>query len=195
MLIEVTPVDDAVLPVGALREQLRMGTGFTDESVQDGLLIGCLRAALALIEARTGKAVLARAFQVRLPGWSDRFSQRLPVCPVISVDAVRIVDSAAEAQVVPPESYRLVQTAHRATLEALSSLPGVPEFGHFEIDLQAGYGAGWNAVPAGMRQAVLMVAAAFYEGRSTEGSDVLTPTVTALLAEFRATRLTLGRAG
>ncbi len=195
MLTEVTPVAEAALPIAALREHLRLGTGFDDENLQDGLLVACLRAGLALVEARTGKAVLARPFRVTLHGWYDRYAERLPICPIVTLDQVRILDKDDEVELVSPAVYRLIQGRHRASLEAIGALPPVPAYGRVEIDLVAGYGAAWNAVPAGLRQAVIMVAAGLYEGRAVEGGDVLTPTVNALLSEFRATRLTLGQAG
>lgn len=195
MLTEITPVAEAALPIAPLREHLRLGTGFSDDNLQNGLLVASLRAALALVEARIGKAVLSRPFRVSLPGWNDRYSQRLPVCPVVSVDQVRVLDKDGGAEALAPESYRLVQSKHRASLEALGAFPSVPSHGSVEITLVAGYGAAWNAVPAGLKQAVLMVAAGLYEGRAVEGGDILTPTVNALLAEFRLSRLSLGRAG
>ncbi len=195
MLTEITSVDEAVLPVAPLREHLRLGTGFSDDSLQDGLLIASLRAALALVEARTGKAVLSRPFRVTLQGWRDLYSQRLPICPIVSVDQVRIYDVNDDVEVLVNTVYRLVQSKHRASIEALGAFPTVPQHGRIEIDVVAGYGAAWNAVPAGLRQAVIMVAAGLYEGRSAVGGDILTPTVNALLAEFRVGRLTLGRAG
>lgn len=195
MLTEVTPVAEQALPVDPLREHLRLGTGFSDDSIQNGLLVACLRAGLALVEARIGKAILSRPFLVTLPEWSDRYAQRLPVCPVISLDELRVIDRNEAVQVVDPQGYRVVQSKHRASIEALGALPGVPRQGRIEIDLVAGYGAAWNAVPAGLRQAVLMVAAGLYEGRAVEGGEILTPTVNALLADFRSARLTLGRVG
>lgn len=195
MLTEVSPVAEAALPIIPLREHLRMGTGFSDDNLQNGLLVACLRAALSLVEARTGKAVLSRSFRVDLQGWSGMFTQRLPVCPVVTLDEIRIFDREDVASVVSSNTYRLVQIKHRASVEAIGALPRVPSYGRIEIDLVAGYGAAWNAVPAGLRQAVLMVAAGLYEGRAVERGDVLSPTVNALLTEFRAARLTLGRAG
>ncbi len=45
-----------------LREHLRLGTGFGEDGLQDPVLAGFLRAALAAIEGRTGKALIARDF-------------------------------------------------------------------------------------------------------------------------------------
>jgi len=55
MLTEDTIVPTEALPIAAFREHLRMGTGFAEDTLQDGLLERHLRAALAAIEARTGK--------------------------------------------------------------------------------------------------------------------------------------------
>lgn len=66
MLSEESPVLETALPVQALKDHLRLGSGFSDDDVQDGVLMMHLRAALAVIEARTGKAILARQFRLRL---------------------------------------------------------------------------------------------------------------------------------
>ena len=68
-LVELTEVPDEALPVALLREHLRLGTGFPDDSLQDALLAGFLRAALAAIEGRTGKALLERSFALTLSAW------------------------------------------------------------------------------------------------------------------------------
>ena len=38
LLIEMTPVPDAALPVAAFRDHLRLGSGFADEGAEDALL-------------------------------------------------------------------------------------------------------------------------------------------------------------
>ena len=83
MLIEQTVVPPGVLPVQAMKDHLRLGTGFADDSMQDGLIVAHLRAAIATIEGRTGKALLARRFLLRLDRWrEDRGAQALPMAPV-----------------------------------------------------------------------------------------------------------------
>ncbi len=52
------------MPVQALKNHLRLGTGFADDGMQDGLIEGYLRAAMAAIEGRIGKALIARQFHV-----------------------------------------------------------------------------------------------------------------------------------
>ena len=63
MLTEVTAVPGAALPVQALKDHLRMGAGFALPAGQDGLLESYLRAAMAAIEGRIAKALIARRFR------------------------------------------------------------------------------------------------------------------------------------
>ena len=62
MLIEQTGVPTAALPVQEFKDHLRLGTGFADDTVQDALVEAYLRAALAAIEGRIGKALLPAIF-------------------------------------------------------------------------------------------------------------------------------------
>jgi uncharacterized phiE125 gp8 family phage protein len=62
MLIEETTVPDAALPVAEFKAHLRLGTGFGDDALQDPVLRSFLRAAMAAIEARTGKVLITRPF-------------------------------------------------------------------------------------------------------------------------------------
>lgn len=52
---EKTPIADADLPVEAFKDHLRLGTGFSDESLQDPVLRGFLRAAIVAVEGRIGR--------------------------------------------------------------------------------------------------------------------------------------------
>jgi uncharacterized phiE125 gp8 family phage protein len=66
--------------------------------------------------------------------------------------------------------YRLVQDTHRPKLVAAgSALPTVPPDSCVEVVFDAGFGAGWSAVPADLAQAVLLLAAEYYEHRHETG--------------------------
>lgn len=85
---ETTGVPDAALPIAGFRAHLRLGTGFADEASSDGALAAYLRAAIAVIEGRTGKALLARGFRLVLAGWRWPDTQALPVAPVSAVEGM-----------------------------------------------------------------------------------------------------------
>ena len=59
------------LPLAALRAHLRLGTGFADDDLQDRFWQSLLRAALAAIEARTGKILIRRAISWTIAAWRD----------------------------------------------------------------------------------------------------------------------------
>lgn len=187
MVIELVPVPQAVLPIAAFRAYLRLGSGFADDTLQDDILESALRAALALVERRAGVAVLSRGFRYSAGRWRDRAGQLLPVSPVTAVTSVRIVDADGAASEVAAGGWRLVVDARVARLEALGLLPPVPRFGRLEIDLVAGFGATWEAVPADLAKAVFMQAARFYEQRGG-GDGALAPGVSGLLESYRPVR-------
>jgi uncharacterized phiE125 gp8 family phage protein len=66
-----------------------------------------------------------------------------------------------------------------------------------EIGFTAGFGAGWADVPADLRQAVMLLAAQFYETRHDAGDAVagLPLAVQSLLERWRTVRLFGGGQG
>lgn len=199
MLIEETAPAAEALPVAVLREHLRLGSGF--EIVEDGAetaaLTGYLRAAIATIEARTGKVLLTRRFRMQLDDWRDRLGQTLPLAPVVAVEAIAIDDGAGTVAVLPPESWRLLPDGQRPMiLPAGVMLPHVPRRGFVSVTFTAGFGETWDAVPADLSQAVLLLAARYYEDRSFEGSAGAMPFgVSALIERWRQIRTLAGRGG
>ncbi|MFN4101420.1 MAG: hypothetical protein ACK4GT_16765, partial [Pararhodobacter sp.] len=140
-LIETSVVEDGALPVAAFRAHLRLGTGFADTATGDPLLVQYLRAAMAAVEQRTGKVLMARDFKLILPGWRWPDAQALPVAPVSAVASVTRVDAAGVAQVVDAGSWRLVTDRHRPRIVATRAvLPAVPANGRVEVDFTAGFG-------------------------------------------------------
>jgi uncharacterized phiE125 gp8 family phage protein len=186
------PPDPAALPVAAFRAQLRLGTGFADSTSQDAELAGFLAAAIAVIEARTGKALLARRLRLVLPAWRWLDAQALPVAPVTAVVAVTMRNAAGAAQPVAEGLWRLRTERHRPQLVASGAmLPPIPQGGQVEIDFDAGFGPGWSSIPADLAQAVLLLAAEYHQARSGARSD-LTPAIAGLLAAWVPVRLTVG---
>lgn len=197
MLTEETSVASAALPVQALKDHLRLGTGFSDGNMQDGLIESYLRAAMSAIEGRTGKTLMQRRFKLVLPDWRDASEQALPVAPVASVVSVTLYDVTGAATVLASSRYRLVTDMHRPKLAATGYLlPSVPGEGRVEILFDAGFGADWDAVPADLKQAVFLLAAQYYESRNDfAGATVGLPyAVQALIERWRTVRVLGGGA-
>lgn len=194
MLVEQTPIPEAALPVEALKQHLRLGSGFATDELQDGLLASFLRAALSAIEARTGKALIRRGFSVTLSQWQGPDAQSLPVAPVVQVDQLVLRDSAGGEVSVAADHYRLDRHGVAPQLRASGvSLPQIPAGGVAVIGLQAGYGSDFTDLPADLQQAVMLLAAHYYEYRdATALSEGCMPFgVTSLIAGYRPVRLGL----
>ncbi|MCR8546586.1 head-tail connector protein [Salipiger sp. P9] len=195
MLIEETQVPDAALPVEALKRHLRLGSGFAEDDVQDAVLGSFLRAALAAIEARTGKALIARGFVWTLHGWRDAEAAVFPVAPVSAVSQLSVVDRFGAAEVIDPASYRLEADGQAPRLRPQgTALPAIPEGGAAEIRFTAGYGAAFDDLPADLAQAVLLLAAHYYEYRDETalGQGCMPFGVTSLIARYRPVRMGFG---
>ena len=192
LLTELTTIASNVLPVQNLKDHLRLGTGFSDSGMQDGLIEGYLRSAMAAIEGRIGKALMTRRFKLTLPDWRDLSEQALPVAPVGAIVSVTLVDAALDSTVVAAGRYRLVQDTHRPKVAATSYLlPAVPMDGKIEVVFDAGFGATWAEVPPDLQQAVMMMAAQYYEHRNqfAETTPGLPYPVQALIERWRIVRV------
>jgi uncharacterized phiE125 gp8 family phage protein len=196
MLSEVTAVPQAALPVAQFKDHLRLGTGFADDGNQDALAESYLRAAMAAIEGRIGKALIARDFLLSLGRWRWPDSQALPVAPVSAVASVTLYYRNDVAEVIDPGRYRLVADAQRPRIDATGSvLPGLPQGGRIEILFNAGFGAAWAAVPADLAQAVFLLAAGYHENRHERSEPTGMPFgVTALIERWRTVRVLGGGA-
>lgn len=198
MLVEETAPAIAALPVAAFRDHLRMGSGFAggEDPAETAALAGYLRAAIATIEARTGKVLLTRRFRLRLEDWREPEGQTLPLAPVHALHEIGIDDGRGSARLLPAESYRLVPDDQRPRVAPTGAvLPAIPERGFVTITFTAGFGADWASVPADLAQAVMLLAARYYEDRSFEGIAAALPLgVSALIERWRLVR-TLGGGG
>lgn len=194
MLIEETPIPDAALPLEAFKAHLRLGSGFGSGDMQDGICASFLRAAIAAVEARTGKAILTRRFILSVTQWHMRDVHVLPIAPAVAVGEVAAVEGDGTRAVVEAERYYLQRDAQRPKLRARASLPNVPEGGTVEVSFEAGFAPVWADVPSDLRQAVLMLAAHYYEYRNDTGlSEGCMPFgVSSLIERFKQLRLGTG---
>lgn len=195
MLIEETVVPDTSLPVEEFKAHLRLGTGFGDETLQDPVLLSFLRASLSSIEARTGRVLFERGFLWSITRWQSDDAQVLPVAPVSTLNRVTLVSKASDETDVNLAKLRLVRADQQPCIVALTSrLPAIPSGGSVDIRFKAGWGPAWSDMPADLCQAVLMLAAHYYEFRSeTSLSEGCMPFgVTSLIERYRHVRIGFG---
>ncbi len=195
MLIEETTVPDAALPVDDFKAHLRLGTGFGQDSAQNEVLAGFLRAAMAAIETRTGKILMTRPFSWSLTFWRDRDTQALPVAPISAVTRLSVISRDGGTSEIDAGQYWLERDSQRPRLRAVGAcLPVIPQGGSAVLEFEAGYGTGWTDLPADMRQAVFLLAAHYYEYRDetslSEGSMPFG--VSSLIERYKLLRLGSG---
>lgn len=198
MLIEENTVSSGALPVALFKEHLRLGSGFSEDGLQDNLLESFLRSALAAIEARTGKALIERNFTWTLTRWRSSIEQALPIAPVNAIERVTVADRIGVERPVGVETYQLRKDAHRPVLAAVGgTLPTIPNAGSVRIEMLAGFGPEWADLPSDLAQAVMLLAAHYYEYRHEIQYDggCMPFGVSALIERYRMIRLTSGVQG
>lgn len=195
MLVEETQVPEAALPIDALRRHLRLGSGFAEDDLQDAVLSSFLRAALAAVEGRTGKALISRDFLVRFAKWRSSSGQNLPIAPVEAINAVTLVDRLGSNNELQIEEFRLQKDPFEPKLKPVGSiLPSIPAEGEAVIQVTAGYGPSFSDLPSDLAQAVLLLAAHYYEYRDETalGQGCMPFGVTSLIARYCVVRLGAG---
>jgi uncharacterized phiE125 gp8 family phage protein len=197
MLMTETNVPDAALPVAAFKAHLRMGSGFAEDTLQDAVLGSFLRAAMAAIEARSGKVLMEREFSRVFTALRDPSALNLGIAPVtMIVDVQRVTRSGIE-QLVNAAAYWLERDGHSPRLRATGAALPLPEMGgELRVRMLAGYGPEWDDMPADLQQAVLMLAAHYYEYRhDTALAEGCMPFgVTSLIERYRVMRMGRGEA-
>lgn len=189
MMVELTSVPSASLPVSALSDHLRLSSGFADDGSQDSVLETCLRSAMATIEARIGKVLMQRQFAMTMMAWHNPVSHTLPTAPIVSVESVKLIARDGTETVVDDARYRLRPDTHRPSLEPVTgSLPTPPQGGTIEVVATAGYGTDWTGIPADLQHGLLALAAEFYTADDTSQRQ-LSAQVMALIEPYRQIRL------
>ncbi len=163
-----------------------------DQNEEDALLSTLITAARLMVEAASGRMLVEQAWRIVLDRWPSNGEIRLPLSPILSVTQARVYDVMGAPQAVAASALKLDRQADPPVIRIVGE---VPEIGRsrsaIEIDILAGFGAA-GAVPALLRQAVLLLAARWFEQRGdVVGRDAATlpAEIMALVAPFRRARL------
>lgn len=192
VLVDLTTVPVAALPIAEFSRHLHLGSGFADDGSQDAVLESYLRAAMGAIEARIGKILISRTFSWSVTIWRDSCAQVLPVAPVQAINALKLVDRTGTLALVPTGDYALEKDSQRPRLVSVASvLPAIPSGGSAEIEFEAGFGPAWADVPVDLAQAVFLLATHYFENRGAQGrsEDLMPFGVMALIESHRKVRL------
>jgi len=189
MMVELTSVPSAVLPVSDLADHLRLARGFADDGSQDSQLESCLRAAASAIEARIGKALFERRFALTLVHWHKEDAHVLPIAPVRVIDSITLVSRAGAETLLATELYALRADQHRPAIVATGSkLPTPGQRGTIEVEFTAGFAPDWAGIPADLQQAMLILAGEYW-GQNMDPEMGIPFSASVLLEPHRALRL------
>ncbi len=185
-LERLTPPAAPPVALARARQFLRV-----DDSSDDALIAAMIAAAARHLEQVAGLALITSQWRL----WADcppppGASLRIPLAPISSIDEVAVRD-ASGWQVVPAADWQADLASRPARLRAANPWPR-PDGGlnTVRITFTAGFGADESAVPEELQQAILILAAHFYEFR--EGGALpagLPPQVRALIRPHQPTML------
>jgi uncharacterized phiE125 gp8 family phage protein len=164
-----------------------------DHSDDDGLIAALIKAARERIESRTGRAIMAQTWRIVLDQWPAEARVALPMMPILSVTAVRVIDAAGVPAVLASTLYALEPGSEPPVLAVKSPPNPGRARGGVEIDVVVGYGVTAAECPEPLRQAMRLLLLAAYEGRGPERAgerrpDIVTE-VDRLIAPYRQLRI------
>lgn len=192
ILTETSPAAVTPVSLDEFKAHLRLAQGFAADAAEDALLDRYLRNATSVVEARISKALIRRGFKLQVTTWNRDGHLVLPVGPVALIASLSFV-LGVETIGLPTTAWSLEPGSSRQLLTGPggSALPAVPEGYLAELIFDAGFGVSSNDMPGDLAQAVMLLAAHFYEhryGEAVSGQGVPVA-VQALLETQRAIRL------
>jgi uncharacterized phiE125 gp8 family phage protein len=162
-------------------------------SDEDVLVQALITSARLVVEASAGVLMISQTWRLSEDQWPVSGALVLPLRPIASVDAIRVVDGQGNAAILPQQDYQADVPAMNGRLQFLKAplAPGQKLSG-IQIDVTAGFGAAAADVPAPLRQAILLLVARWFENRGDAAEDgrALPREIASLVSSWRAVRLT-----
>ena len=136
---------------------------------EDGLLTSLIKAAREELEQATGLALIAQTWRLYLDCWPASQIVLLHRAPVISLSAATVYDLAGSPSALSLSGFTLDRASRPARIAIPDAVttPG-KELNGIEIDFIAGFGTTGVDVPDGLKRAILLLAAHWYEFRGSE---------------------------
>lgn len=170
-VIVVTPASETPVTVAEAKLHCRV-----DHTRDDVPIAGFIATAAAWLEAYTGRAFVQRMIDLVWDGpalpagplwaFSAVWALEIPITPLVSVSSVTVTDPAGVSSVVSAGSYTVDTAGNRIVFAPGYVLPALRAWNAITVRCVVGYGAA-VAVPAGLKNAVLLLVAALYDGRES----------------------------
>lgn len=169
---EVSAPSASPVPRAAFARRLGLAEGFGAGASpdEDPALDGWLLAAAAHLERRLGRLLTPRACLWRLEAWTPDSSGALclPTAPVVGAPTVALIDALGAE--TPWTDWRLDPAAPTPRLRPLpgAAWPEIPRGGFARIAFTAGF----DPLPPDLSEAVLLLAAHWFENREASASGL-----------------------
>lgn len=156
------------------------------------ILSALIQTARGVAEKRTARALITQTLELVLDGFPVAGEVRIPNPPLQKVEAITYRDAAGSEQTINPSDYVVDSASEPARLvpapgcswPATQLVPGA-----VRVQFVAGFGDEGEAVPAGIRTAMLMLVGTWWdspEGVSSREMHELPFAVSVLLDQHRA---------
>lgn len=167
LVTNVSPELSSAEPVTLGEQKLHMRL---DEDLDDAYVLDCIKAARLWVEGQTRRPLVLAAYDGTIDyNWPMRHCQyfiALPINPVTAVDYVQYVDTSGSTQTLSTSLYTAVTRnngsyivpAYNATWPSVRDVPNA---------VTVRFRVGYSTVPLDLKQAVMILAATFYEERDT----------------------------
>lgn len=185
--ILITP--PAIEPVSLAEAKAHLRVVHTEEDQLIGTLINSAR---RIVEARSGLLLIQQVWTAYLDNWPETGIINLPLWPVTTVNDLTVYGEDNVAAAIDPAHYfadsasrpaRLVMRGSRAWARPGRIANGIA------VTMTVGYGAAATAVPAPLREAILVLVAHWFEHRGNANPPPLPLTLDALIRPYRGVRL------
>lgn len=181
----------AVEPVSLVEAKLHLRVDSDDD---DLVIESLVKAAREHVEELTGRKLITQTWKYYRDGFPEGAELPLPFAPVSAVSSVKYTDADGTQSTWSSSEY-LADTKSvpaRVVLKDDYDWPdptaGLREANAVEVAFVVGYGATPESVPEGLRLAVKMLAAHFYENREAVQQKDLSELplgLKALIAQYR----------
>lgn len=190
MVIDQSSVPIDLLPISSFKAHLRLASGFEEETLQDPVLIAYLSAAITAIEARINRIVLERDFVWTFSGEEANRTLSVPLRPVKFLKE-SVFETDGNDHVIGQNNVKLVRNPENATFCIGQS---IPSSSLVRVVLRVGMVKTWDMMPADLAQAILLLAAHYYEFRHEVNlsSGCMPFGVTSLIDRYKLRRISLG---
>ena len=136
-----------------------------DHAADDGLVESLIIAARTHVERETGIAAIEQTWRLYLDDWPADRCVRLRRHPVRRIESATIFDAEGDPHAIPGEWISLDTVSRPARLHVSDAAPPGARMNGIEIEFVAGLAETPNEVPDGIKRAVLMLVAQWYEFR------------------------------